>query len=220
MAAGKPWADGPYPLIETPSKTQDIVTATSIPHVPLAHGTQKSHAAIHAASEMTHVHNVIIRGVNSIYLQAPNVRNPSDIKDFLHFVTLWGDFVDRHHETEEESIFPDLETFTGEKGLMQHSVDQHQAFHSGLQKLKDYASSTAPEDYSSDKLKSIIDGFGPTLQEHLVEEIDALLALKKYDSDELIKVWKVSEVKARAKTRSTGAAKAPLTESNATTQDS
>lgn len=191
MAAGKPWADGPYPLIETPSKTQDI----------------KSHAAIHAASEMTHVHNVIIRGVNSIYLQAPNVRNPSDIKDFLHFVTLWGNFVDRHHETEEESIFPDLETFTGEKGLMQHSVDQHQAFHSGLQKLKDYASSTAPEDYSSDKLKSIIDGFGPTLQEHLVEEIDALLALKKYDSDGLIKVWKVSEVKARAKTRSTGAAK-------------
>ncbi|KAL9069922.1 MAG: hypothetical protein Q9161_005236 [Pseudevernia consocians] len=131
---------------------------------------------------MTHVHNVIIRGVNSIYLQAPNVRNPSDIKDFLHFVTLWGNFVDRHHETEEESIFPDLEIFTEQKDLMQHSVEQHHAFHSGLQQLKDYASSTAPEDYSSDKLKSIIDDFGPTLQEHLIEEIDALLALRKYDN--------------------------------------
>ena len=220
MAAGKPWADGPYPLIETPSKTQDIVTATSIADVPLAEVAQKSHAAIHAATEMTHVHNVIIRGVNSIYLQAPNVRNLSDIKDFLHFVKLWGNFVDRHHETEEESIFPDLETFTGEKGLMQHSVDQHLAFHSGLQKLKDYASNSAPEDYDSDKLKGLIDDFGPTLQEHLVEEIGALLALKKYDSEGLMKVWKVSEVKARAKTRSTGAAKAPPTEFNATTQDS
>ena len=165
---------------------------------------------------MTHVHNVIIRGVNSIYLQAPNVRNPSDIKDFLHFVTLWGNFVDRHHETEEESIFPDLEIFTEQKDLMQHSVEQHHAFHSGLQQLKDYASSTAPEHYSSDKLKSIIDDFGPTLQEHLIEEIDALLALRKYDSEGLMKVWKISEAKARAKTRSTGASKASPTESKAT----
>lgn len=182
MAAGKPWADGPHPLIGTPSKTQDIVTATSNPDIPAANVLQKSHAAIHAASEMTHVHNVITRGVNSIYLQAPNVRNPSDIKDFLHFVILWGNFVDRHHETEEESIFPDLENFTGDKGLMQHSVEQHHAFHSGLQTLKNYASSTAPEDYSSDVRKSIIEGFGPTLQEHLVDEIDTLLTLKKYDS--------------------------------------
>lgn len=102
-----------------------------------------------------------------------------------------------HHETEEESIFPDLETFTGEKGLMQHCVKQHHAFHSGLQKLKDYASSTAPEDFSSDELKRIIDDFGPTLREHLVEEIGALLALKNYDSEGLMKVWKVSKAKAR-----------------------
>lgn len=160
---------------------------------------------------MTHVHNVITRGVNSFYLQAPNVRNPSDIKDFLHFVIVWGNLVDRHHETEEESIFPDLENFTGDKGLMQHSVEQHHAFHSGLQTLKNYASSTAPEDYSSDKRKSIIDGLGPTLQEHLVDEIDTMLTLKKFDSEGLMKVWKVSEAEARAKTRSTGASKASPT---------
>lgn len=126
-------------------------------------------------------------------------------------MTLWANFVDRHLETEEESIFPDLETFTGEKGLMQHCVEQHHAFFSGLQKLKDYASSTAPDIYSSDELKSIIDDFGPTLQEHLVREIDALLALNEHDSEGLMKVWKVSEAKARAKTRSTGAAKASPT---------
>lgn len=34
MATGKPWADGPYPLIETPSKTQDIVITTSMLDAP------------------------------------------------------------------------------------------------------------------------------------------------------------------------------------------
>ncbi|CAD6571732.1 MAG: hypothetical protein ASARMPREDX12_004670 [Alectoria sarmentosa] len=86
--------------------------------------------------------------------------------------------------------------------------------------LKNYASSTAPEDFSSNELKSIIDDFGPTLREHLVEEIHALLALKKYDSEGLMKVWKISEAKARARTRSTGAAKASPTGSEAITRDS
>ena len=121
---------------------------------------------------MIHVHNTMICSINSIYLQALNVRNSSDIKDYLHFVTLWGNFLYRHPETEEEFIFPHFEAFTREKGLMQHIGEQHHAVHSGLQELKDYASSTAPENYSSDKLKRIIKVFSPTLQEHLVEEID------------------------------------------------
>ena len=90
---------------------------------------------------------------------------------------------------------------------MQHSVEQHRAFHSGLLKLREYCSITSPEDYSSEALKKMIDGFAPMLQQHLSEEADALLGLKKYDDQGLRKVWKAAETKARAKSRATGAGK-------------
>lgn len=44
------------------------------------------------AEEMIIIHNIIIRGVNSIYLQCVNVetRAPESIPDFVDYVRMWA----------------------------------------------------------------------------------------------------------------------------------
>ena len=42
---------------------------------------------------MVLVHNVIIRGMNSIYQQAPNVKS-KDYAAFIGYVTCWWEFTD------------------------------------------------------------------------------------------------------------------------------
>lgn len=54
---------------------------------------------------MALVHNAILRGFNTIYLQAPHVK-PSDHADFLGYVGAWCKFVTSHHDSEEKELFP------------------------------------------------------------------------------------------------------------------
>lgn len=46
-----------------------------------------------AASVMALAHNVIIRGLNSIYRQGPNVL-PKDHEDFIGYATCWWEILD------------------------------------------------------------------------------------------------------------------------------
>lgn len=99
---------------------------------------------------MTHAHNILLRGLNSICQQAPNVHDPKDISDLLRFCWAWCITVDHHHETEEERLFPDLEELTKQSGLMEVNKNQHKAFHDGLHECQVYAEKTTPEEYSWD----------------------------------------------------------------------
>ena len=49
-------------------------------------------------------HNVFIRGLNSIYLQAPHVQ-PSDVPDFIEYSKCWVEVLNNHHEMEETGVF-------------------------------------------------------------------------------------------------------------------
>jgi hemerythrin-like domain-containing protein len=51
-----------------------------------------------------------------MYNQAPYVRSPEDIHDFLAFVKHWHDELEHHHMTEEECFFPKSKRPRGEKG--------------------------------------------------------------------------------------------------------
>lgn len=100
------WADGPIALVKTPkfeTKATDQFTEV--------------------ASQMAMVHNSIIRGWNSIYLQAPNVV-PHDFKDFVGYAYAWYELLDAHHRGEEEFAFPALEKMTGVKGIMDANIQQ------------------------------------------------------------------------------------------------
>ena len=73
------------------------------------------------ATEMALIHNVIIRGINSIYLQAPNIKLENDIEDFLTYMYSWSLLVHIHHDNEEATMFPLLEKYIGVDNYSQYS---------------------------------------------------------------------------------------------------
>jgi len=165
----KQWADGPFELIETPSLTMD-----------------PTNKAVIVASDMAMAHNGLIRGLNSVYLQAEGVNTPEDIADFLVYAQCWSDCLEHHHDGEEEKLFPVVEEYTGEQGIMEYMISGHEAFHEGHHKYKEYVYNTSVADYDGKKLKAIIDDFAPVLIEHLRDEIPHLLSLEKYGADRLL----------------------------------
>lgn len=179
----KPWADTPYPLVPTPSLTRPLKT---------------SHYSVTIATEMAHAHNTFIRALNSIYNQAPNVTNPTDIKDFLFYCNCWYKTVEHHHNYEETLFFPEVERIAKKPGLMQQNVEQHHAFHPGFHRFRDFSEQTVPEKYDATVLRGIMDDFSMILSKHLAEEIDTLLSLNDCDEKELKKAWKTLEAKVLA----------------------
>ncbi len=136
------------------------------------------------AKEMINAHNFLLRGINSIYLQCINVeRSPEDVPAFVNYASCWSRILHHHHSSEEEWIFPDIEKITGEKGIMDVNVQQHQAFEKGIEEYTAYVASVkeGKEKYEGARLKAIIDSFMPTLHEHLVAEVDNLKGLEKYE---------------------------------------
>ncbi|KAL1863911.1 hypothetical protein Daus18300_008060 [Diaporthe australafricana] len=184
-----PWADEPFPLLATPSKRPNL--------------ENEKHSYVHVASEMTHVHNVLIRGLNAIIQQAPYVKTKKDTKDLLTYVGCWVKMVVHHHDTEESFIFPEIEKFAGKPGLMEDPKHQHELFHDGLERLLQYTQSTSAEKFSWDGpggMKEIVDSFSKDLMDHLHAEIDLFLSFKDLDSDGLKKTWDAGEAIAARQT--------------------
>lgn len=145
---------------------------------------------------MAFAHNAMLRGINSIYLQAPHVHQPKDIADLLFLVKSWSTWVSHHHLLEETQMFPGFESVAGQKGLLDGNVEQHHSFEPGLKKLQSYAVDTKSNEYDGKHLQAIIDEFATSLKEHLYEEINTLLALRPYDGPALLKVYKECEASA------------------------
>ncbi|KAI0146967.1 hypothetical protein GGR57DRAFT_280459 [Xylariaceae sp. FL1272] len=91
-----PWADRPWPLIEPPSRRQHI-----------------THPVIHIANEISQIHNAMIRGLNAIYLQAPNVQKVQDVVDLLFLTQTWSAWVLDHHDLKEGTLLPGFEGILG-----------------------------------------------------------------------------------------------------------
>ncbi|KAE8161322.1 hypothetical protein BDV40DRAFT_313281 [Aspergillus tamarii] len=181
-----PWADEPFHLIATPSKSLD----GSLGH-------------IYGASQMAHAHNVIIRGLNAILQQAPYVPiatdehfKAQDVKDLLSYVQSWAKMVHHHHWVEETCMFPEIDKFTQRPGFMDDPMHQHELFHDGLENLLAYSSGTTPEEYrwkGADGMEKIFDSFSKDLTDHLYAEIDVFLSMGDYDSAGLKKIWEKAE---------------------------
>jgi hypothetical protein len=54
---------------------------------------------------MALLHNAVLRGYNTIYWQAPNVK-PEDYAPFIGYTLAWCKFVVTHHDSEEAELFP------------------------------------------------------------------------------------------------------------------
>jgi hypothetical protein len=124
------------------------------------------------------------------------------VRDLLLYVDSWVKTVEWHHHTEETIMFPGIEVFSGQPGIMEGPKSQHEVFTPGLEKLLRYAQETKPVDYrweGEGGMKEIIDAFAPSLTEHLYEEIDVFLGMGGLDSKGLRAAWDEAEEVAKAK---------------------
>ncbi|KAE9369989.1 hypothetical protein N431DRAFT_493670 [Stipitochalara longipes BDJ] len=162
----KKWANGPYKLLSTPRAALK--------------GHPESGASRNA-SEMALIHNIILRGLNCIILQAPNVKKPEDILDFMAFCDAWSCTLHSHHNTEETVYFPLLEEQSAEPGVMAKNHAEHETFLPGLSALDEYIRAVRADvkSYDGTKFVKIIEGFGPALEKHLQNEIVLLESLAK-----------------------------------------
>jgi len=131
---------------------------------------------------MALVHNMIIRGLNSIYLQAPNIKEKKDISDFLTYMYSWSLLVHMHHDNEESMIFPLLEKNIGIDGYMEKNVDQHKLFGPGLTAFDNYVRDVRAGEAQFDgvKVQATINTFGEVFTQHLTEEISTFLDLEQF----------------------------------------
>ncbi|KAL3448004.1 hypothetical protein BJX65DRAFT_275656 [Aspergillus insuetus] len=91
---------------------------------------------------MTLAHNMTIRHLNAIYLQATGVHHAADIRDFLFLRKAWVDELHVHHAGEGPILFPILDVFTGISGVMAECNEQHRAFVEGVGRFAEYVRDT------------------------------------------------------------------------------
>jgi hypothetical protein len=141
---------------------------------------------------MAVVHNAILRGLNSVYLQAPTERALSNRVAFLQYCRTWYLVVHGHHSHEEESLFPQFEKICGEDGIMSVNIQQHHAFEEGVKAYATYIDECIgdPASFQPAKLRGIIDSFGKELSTHLVDEIESLQELRKFGNAKGLKIHK------------------------------
>jgi hemerythrin-like domain-containing protein len=135
---------------------------------------------------MSLAHNGIIRGLNSIYLQAPHLpspaTDPTTARDFLTYCQCWSESMHHHHDAEEKAFFPDIESISGVDGLMEQNVEQHRAFTPGFEAFEAYCRSCESGEFDGEKVRRLVEGFAEPLVKHLHDEIETLRALDEYDS--------------------------------------
>ncbi|KAJ5593350.1 hypothetical protein N7537_010254 [Penicillium hordei] len=124
---------------------------------------------------MACAHNCMIRGLNSIYLQAEYVKKLQDIKDFLFFVKSWVDWVSDHHILEEKQMFP------------------------GFEKVIEYGSQSSRVNYDAATIRRTIEEMAPSFHRHLSDEINSLLSMQPYNGAALLKVYKYCVAEATKK---------------------
>jgi len=154
--------------------------------------TQASHSANYVATQMALAHNGILRGLNSIYLQAPYIPHSDQtaIRDFLTYCQCWCESMHHHHDAEEAKFFPSIERITGIPGLMERNVEQHRVFTPGFERFQEYATTCSPAEYDGRKLCELVEDFADPLTTHLYEEIDTLRELDQYDSVQIRQAYR------------------------------
>ncbi len=151
---------------------------------------------------MALVHNMLIRALNCIYLQAPHITQPNEEGDFCRYALTWHKFLHIHHTREESSFFPAIEAMAGEdgSGAMDVNVQQHRAFAQGLAELKTYLDSVEAggEKYDGQRVVDILDSFAPVLVQHLTEEIETLTRLRRFGPEKMRDIRKLMDKEADA----------------------
>jgi hemerythrin-like domain-containing protein len=137
------------------------------------------------ATDMAQVHNIMIRGLNSMLIQAPFISSPIDTKDFVDYALSFCVLIHEHHNTEEVLVSPLIEDATGLPGIMDKIVVQHEAFIPKLHDFKNYLVQIklGVRKYDAKKFVALLNSFAGLMVEHLTEEVLMLVEMEKYAID-------------------------------------
>ncbi|KAF3048481.1 hypothetical protein E8E11_009252 [Didymella keratinophila] len=155
----RPWADHPCALVPTPQ-----------------HTTNKTDIWTIGATHMAHIHNAVLRGYNSIYLQAPHVEQ-EDKAAFVGYALTWYKFVKSHHDDEEGALFPAVAKVLGveEDEVWGGTHREHEAFLEGLGAYEKYMEGLAtPGGFDGVRLRAIMEAFKEPFEAHFHSEISTI----------------------------------------------
>ncbi|PKS08259.1 hypothetical protein jhhlp_005202 [Lomentospora prolificans] len=159
----KPWADGPMKLVQTP-----LYLSTQ------RDATPKKDIFTTGASHMALLHNCIIRGFNSIWLQAPYIKE-ADKADFIGYSLTWFKFVKSHHDDEEDNLFSKVADILGDESVWSQTHEEHESFLGGLGEFNTYLTSLkSPSDFSGTELRRIMASFHEPFENHFHSEITTI----------------------------------------------
>ncbi|KAG8902888.1 hypothetical protein FRC00_000495, partial [Tulasnella sp. 408] len=128
------------------------------------------------AIKMALLHNMIIRGFNSLLYYSGEVQpGTKQLNSLLRYGQENCKFIHHHHENEETMYFPFLESKMGE-GRMSSNVRGHEAFQKAFIAFEEHLNALIkdPSKWDVNAFRQKIHDFMPTLREHLIEEIDSL----------------------------------------------
>ncbi|KAF5309285.1 hypothetical protein D9611_014659 [Ephemerocybe angulata] len=153
--------------------------------------------AEHIAGEMSMVHNIIIRSLNSIWVNAPNVgtkgRKDGSVAAFVGYSLVALHNIHEHHDTEEAIFFPVLKD-SGLGEMVAENVEQHRVFHEAMAEFEAYLRNVrgGTETYDAEKLRKLLKAFADPLVRHLHDEINTLRpeVMHSIDKAVLQKLWK------------------------------
>lgn len=149
------------------------------------------------ATHMALLHNAIIRGFNSIYLQAPHVKD-ADKADFIGYSQTWFRFVKSHHDDEEDNLFPKVQELLGDEHAWDETHQEHgkellsesqflilirrlESFLGPLAEFNTYLSNLAsPADLDGAQVVKLMDAFKKDFEHHFHSEIITIAALSNH----------------------------------------
>ena len=139
----------------------------ALPSTPLIQTLDSDIQGLFAA-DMSLVHNVLIRGLNSIWRNAPLVK-PNDVDAFAGYSITCIDAIHKHHQGEEKLIFPYLQT----KLDMSHNLEQHEGFHATMDAFEEYMKrvQNKEETFDAEKTRELLKAFADPLVQHLHDEV-------------------------------------------------
>ena len=152
--------ESPYPLISLPTVPFFAVATDGV--------------AANMSCDMALIHNVFIRGMNSIWRNAPLVK-PGDEIAFAGYCLCCMTLIHDHHHGEETILFPFFQT----KLDMSHNVEQHESFHAGMDAFEQYMNQVfnRKDKYDGEKTRALLKAFADPLVQHLHDEVSSHLCL-------------------------------------------
>ncbi|RDB20005.1 hypothetical protein Hypma_012884 [Hypsizygus marmoreus] len=135
--------------------------------------------------EMAGAHAMLVNALLNVYEKSSSV--PQDkVQAFIEYALQWYAALDHHHRWEENIYYP----LYSPKFSTETIVAEHETFHSGVEKLREYLTSCLPagtvwgysqtvgpqeqQKFDDVHFRTLIDDFADALVTHLVQEIGYL----------------------------------------------